>query len=107
MSELPKLNLPVLPLRFRHVGDRVQVWDKLRRKYVALTPEEYVRQRFVAWLTAELHYPVPLMNNEISITLNGTRRRCDTLVFDRAGKPFMIVEYKSPDVCGCHARPYR
>lgn len=75
-----------------------RIYDPLRRKYVALTPEEWVRQMFTKMLVGELGYPAALMANEIGLTLNGTRRRCDTVVFDRAGRPLVIVEYKAPTV---------
>lgn len=70
----------------------------MRAKYVALTPEERVRQAFVRFLIDEKHYPAGLMGNEIAVNQNGRERRCDTVVFDRAGKPAMIVEYKAPSV---------
>lgn len=78
--------------------DILKVMDPLRKKYVALTPEEYVRQHFTSWMTDELGYPQSLMNNEVPITLNNTRRRCDTVVFRSDGSPMMIVEYKAPTV---------
>lgn len=65
---------------------------------MALTPEEYVRQHFCFWLTGELGYPQSMVSNEVSIKLNDTRRRCDTVVFRPDGSPFMIVEYKAPTV---------
>ncbi|MCM1296762.1 MAG: type I restriction enzyme HsdR N-terminal domain-containing protein [Muribaculaceae bacterium] len=76
----------------------LKVFDMLRSKYVALTPEEYVRQHFTAWLTGDLQYPKSLVSNEVSIMLNNTRRRCDTVVFRSDGSPLMIVEYKAPTV---------
>lgn len=92
------LNLPPAELKFSRGDGVLKIFDILRKKYVAATPEEYVRQRFVHWLTGSLHYPASLMANEIGIELNGTKKRCDTVVFGTDGKPFMIVEYKSPDV---------
>ncbi|MDE6085643.1 MAG: type I restriction enzyme HsdR N-terminal domain-containing protein [Muribaculaceae bacterium] len=93
-----RLALPPAPLRFRQEGGTVKVLDPLRRRFVALTPEEWVRQHFVHYLIAFRGYPVGLMGNELSVTLNGTSRRCDTVVYDREGKPWMIVEYKAADV---------
>ena len=75
-----------------------QVFDQLRGRFVALTPEEWVRQNFVRFLIEERGLPRGLMGNEISLTLNGLRRRCDTLVTDRAGAPLVIVEYKAPEI---------
>ena len=66
----------------------------VRRKYVALTPEEWVRQHFVHYLVTHKHYPPGLVANEISLTLNGTAKRCDTVVYDRQARPRVIVEYK-------------
>lgn len=78
--------------------DILKVFDPLRKKYVALTPEEYVRQHFTAWMTDHFGYPASLMNNEMSMTLNDTRRRCDTVIFRSDGSPLVIVEYKAPTV---------
>lgn len=79
-------------------GRILKVFDPLRRKYVALSPEEYVRQHFTAWMTESLGYPGSLMNNEVSLKLNDTSRRCDTVVFRSDGSPAVIVEYKAPTV---------
>lgn len=95
---MPKLNLPQVELRLATEDDIVKVWDRLRKKYVALTPEEFVRQHFINWLITTYHYPESLIANEIGIEVNGTRRRCDSVVFDRDGYPLMIVEYKAPSV---------
>lgn len=97
--EYTKLNLPSVRLKTSLSNDGVlRVWDGLRQKYVALTPEEYVRQHFVAWLRDDRHYPESMTANEVGIKLNGTQRRCDSIVFGRDGKPMIIVEYKAPDV---------
>lgn len=65
---------------------------------MALTPEEWVRQHFVHFLIEHKGYPAGLMANEIQIRLNGTKKRCDTVLYDRSLTPRMIVEYKAPDV---------
>ncbi len=97
-NRFPRLNLPSIPLRLKDEEGIVKVFDPLRDKYVALTPEEFVRQHFTAWLRDARHYPASLMVNEIGIEVNGTRKRCDTVVFGNDGKPMVIVEYKAPDV---------
>ena len=79
-------------------GKILKVFDPLRKKYVALTPEEYVRQHFTAWMTDKFGYPASLMRNEVSLKLNDTRRRCDTVVFRSDGSPSVIIEYKAPTV---------
>ena len=95
---LPRLNLPLARMRVRKTADGLQVFDPLRDKFVALTPEEYVRQQFTAWLRTEFGFPAPFMANEIGVTFNGTSRRCDTVIFGRDKNPKVIVEYKAPNV---------
>jgi predicted type IV restriction endonuclease len=74
------------------------LYDPLRRKYVALTPEEWVRQHFVSYLTGFLGYPPGLIRIEASFRLNSMLRRADILIHDRAGEPVMIVECKAQQV---------
>lgn len=95
---LPRLNIPYYKMRLKETDGKIQVFDPIRDKSVVLTPEEYVRQQFVSWLQHDLGYPVGLIANEVSLTLNGTKRRCDTIVFGRDSMPRMIIEYKAPDV---------
>ena len=92
------LNLPDYPLKVKKNGLRLSVFDRLRKRYVALTPEEWVRQHFVEYLIEEKQFPAALMANEVSLTQNGIKRRCDTLVADREGQPLVIVEYKAPEI---------
>ena len=92
------LNLPEYPLKVKKNGLRLSVFDRLRKRYVALTPEEWVRQHFVEYLIEEKQFPAALMANEVSLTQNGIKRRCDTLVADREGQPLVIVEYKAPEI---------
>ena len=92
------LNVPDYPLKVKKNGSRLSVFDRLRKRYVALTPEEWVRQHFVEYLIEAKHFPAALMANEVSLTQNGIKRRCDTLVADREGKPLVIVEYKAPEI---------
>lgn len=95
---MTKLNLPPVELRLKEENGETKVFDHLREKWVVLTPEEWVRQHFSAWLQNKHHYPASLMANEIGIEMNGTRKRCDTVVFHRDGRPNIIIEYKAPDV---------
>ena len=92
------LNLPEYPLKVKKNGSRLSVFDRLRKRYVALTPEEWVRQHFVEYLIEEKQFPAALMANEVSLTQNGIKRCCDTLVADREGQPLVIVEYKAPEI---------
>lgn len=97
-ERLPELNLPPVDLKIKEEEGKVKVFDFLRRKYVAFTPEEYVRQHFVEYLAGSLHYPKGLMANEVSLDINGLKRRCDTLISNRDGSPLMVVEYKAPTI---------
>ncbi len=74
------------------------IFDDLRRKYVALTPEEWVRQHFVHYLTGHLGFPSGLLANEVQLQLGDKRLRCDTLLYNKQLQPQMIVEYKSPTI---------
>lgn len=96
--DLPRLNLPPCQLRIEQQEGMTKVFDVLRQRYVALTPEEWVRQHFVHFLINERGYSQGLMGNEIELTLNGMSRRCDTVVYDRQLRPRMIVEYKRTNV---------
>ena len=97
-AKFPRLNLPASDLRIIEKDGKLRIFDPLRNKYVALTPEEYVRQHFTQWLRVDMKYPATLMANEIGIDVNGTKKRCDTVVFRPDGTPLMIVEFKAPDV---------
>lgn len=93
-----RLNLPEYDFIIKKNDDNFVIFDILRKRYVALTPEEWVRQNFIQFLINERSFPVALMANEVSLNQNGIKRRCDTLVADRHGKPFVIIEYKSPQI---------
>ena len=93
-----ELNLPPYPAKIREQGGRYEIYDILRNKYVSLTPEEWVRQHFVHYLTNHKGYPSTLFANEVNLTLNGMQRRCDTVLYDRSLRARMIIEYKRPDV---------
>ncbi len=92
------LNLPKTELKVTTKAGKPHVFDFLRRKYVTLTPEEWVRQQFVHFLVDSKGYPAECIGNEVSIRLGSMRKRCDTVVYGREAEPLMIVEYKSPGV---------
>lgn len=95
----PPLNLPPAALQLRPGTDgAVEVYDPLRKRWVVLTPEEWVRQHFVAYLQAALGFPAALIANEVGLHLNGCSRRSDTVVYDRTLRPLCLVEYKAPTV---------
>ena len=95
---MPTLNLPSYEAKITTEGDRKRIFDPLRRTYVALTPEEWVRQNFVHFLIRYKNYPVGLLANEVQISLNSTRKRCDTVLYNRNLTARMIIEYKAPSV---------
>ena len=74
------------------------IFDPLRRKYVSLTPEEWVRQHFVNYLTTCLGYPSSLLANEVELQIGQKHLRCDTIVYGKQAEPRMIVEYKDPHI---------
>jgi len=95
---LKELNLPEYSFRIADQGKIRMILDTQRRKFVKLTPEEWVRQNFVQYLIKEGGYPPGLIGIEIPLIYNKLKKRVDILVHDRKGQPVMIVECKSYDV---------
>lgn len=97
-----RLNLPPADLKFRPDADSrrdgLEVYDRWRDKWIALTPEEWVRQHFVNLLAVHLGYPQHLIANEVSVRFNGMARRCDSVVYDTRLRPLAVIEYKAPSV---------
>lgn len=91
------LNLPPFEYKVKKEDGKVWIFDVLRKKYIILTPEEWVRQHFVNYMTEQLSYPRALIKVEGGLTYNQLQKRSDIVVFDREGKPWMIVECKSAD----------
>ena len=94
---MKELNLPSYSFRITGKEGSEMILDPLRRKYVRLTPEEWVRQNFVQYLIREGKYPPGLIGIEVLFSYNKMKKRVDILVHDRKGEPVMIVECKSPD----------
>lgn len=93
------LALPPFDIALRDDADgHRRLYDPLRRRWLVVTPEEWVRQHFVNYLVAHRGFPQSLIANEVSLRLNGTLRRCDTLIYTRSLQPLCVVEYKRPDV---------
>ena len=89
---------PTANIKLRDHEGRREVFDIVRNRYVALTPEEWVRQHVIHYLHEELGYPLELMQVEGAITLNGMTRRCDIVVYDKTVRPLIIVECKNESV---------
>lgn len=92
------IRLPESPLQKKYHEGRWYVFDLIRKKWVALTPEEEVRQRFLHYLIREKGVPSALISVEKAIVVLGMRRRYDLILHDRAGAPLMIAECKAPSV---------
>ena len=93
-----KLNLPAYEFRYRTEGGSRKVLDVYRKRFVTLTPEEEVRQRFARYLVEEKGFPASLVMTEYPLKLNTMSRRCDVLVHKPAGTPAVLVECKAPEV---------
>ena len=93
-----KLNLPAFDYKLKKADGKVWIFDGIRKKYVVLTPEEWVRQHIVQYMLNHLNYPKSLIKVEASLMYNSLNKRADVVVFDREGKPWMIVECKAPDL---------
>ncbi len=93
-----KLNLPEYEFRFKQEEGSPYVFDIFRKRYVMLTPEEEVRQRFARYLIEEKGFPTSLMLTEYTLKLNEMTRRCDILVHKPAGVPAVLIECKAPEV---------
>lgn len=92
------LNLPPYETNIVVRNGQKMIFDVLRRNFVALTPEEWVRQHFIHYLLDSKGYPSSLLGNEMSITLNGMSRRCDSVLWSKDLQPRMIIEYKAPTI---------
>lgn len=95
---MQQLNLPEYAFRIKTEDGKTMIFDAIRRKFVALTPEEWVRQNFIEYLKTEKNYPASLMAVEKQITINQMQRRFDLLVYSRTHQPCLIAEFKAPDV---------
>jgi predicted type IV restriction endonuclease len=93
-----KLNLPEINPSLKKENGKVLIFDGIRKKYIVLTPEEWVRQHFIHYLIIELKYPKSLFRIEGALTYNKLQKRSDILVFDRNGKAWMLIECKSPTI---------
>ncbi|MFL5765494.1 MAG: type I restriction enzyme HsdR N-terminal domain-containing protein [Bacteroidia bacterium] len=90
--------MPPYEFKFKQVSELVQIFDAFRKKYVVLTPEEWVRQNFLQYLVNEKAFPASLIAVEIGLKYNQLKKRADILVYDKQGKPFLMVECKAPEV---------
>lgn len=95
---MQELNLPAYSVKLKTVNQQSQIFDEVRKKWLVLTPEEWVRQHVVYYLNSSFSYPMGLMAIEKELVLNGMKRRTDIVIYSRTGAPKMIVECKAPGV---------
>ena len=98
MQELTKLDFPEYTFRVRQAARGTEIFDVIRKRFVALTPEEWVRQHVVHFLMKERQVPSGRMNVEVALETLGLLRRADIVVFNNLGQPAVIVECKAPTV---------
>lgn len=92
------LNFPEYKFRFKSSENSIHIFDEIRKKFVVLQPEEWVRQHVVRFLMEELNYPKSLINVEKELRVNGLKRRYDVVVYNTDGSIHIMVECKAPEV---------
>lgn len=95
---MQKLNLPTYDFKLKSNQNKTLIFDNLRKKYLVLTPEEWVRQHFVQFLIDEKKYPISLIALEKQLTINNLKKRSDILIFNKEGNHEIIVECKAPSI---------
>ena len=95
---MQSLNFPAYDFRFKNSENKVHIFDTIRKKFVVLQPEEWVRQNVVQFLIHEKKYPKSLINVEKQLTVNTLKKRYDIVVFDSMGNIKLLVECKSPKI---------
>ena len=97
-TKMLQLNLPQYEFKIKKEAEKLLIFDVLRKKYVKLNPEEWVRQNFIQFLMIEKNYPAALIAVEQELKLNGMKKRCDAVVYNLDAEPIMIIEFKAPEV---------
>ena len=98
MSEEVKLIFPAISAPIKEADGGKYIWDSLRRKWLLLTPEEWVRQHVIGWLVAHKAVPALRIAQEYPVNINGQHQRADIVVMDEKAKPYILVECKAPEV---------
>lgn len=98
MPERIKLCFPPIPARLKVESGTKEIWDSLRQRWLALTPEEWVRQHVIGWLVGARAIPQLRISQEYPVNVNGQRQRADIVVIDESAKPYLLVECKAPEV---------
>lgn len=95
---MQKLNFPAYKFRFKNKENKALIFDEIRKKFIVLKPEEWVRQHCVQYLIKEKNYPKSLINVEKSLKINDLTKRYDIVVYNSDGSIHLIVECKSPKI---------
>lgn len=95
---MQKLNLPLYQFRTKTAKGKVFIFDVWRKKWVTLTPEEWVRQHFIRFLVEEYHYPSSAIGIEVCVGIAGRNLRADALVYSASGDKSLLLEFKAPSV---------
>lgn len=95
---MQKLNFPDYTFRFKNSENKLAIFDGVRKKFVILTPEEWVRQHVVTFLLGDMQYPKSYLNVEKLLKINGLSKRYDIVVYNPDGSVFLLVECKAPSV---------
>lgn len=95
---MERLNLPTYSFNIKLIEQRKYIFDSIRKKYLLLTPEEWVRQNFLKYLIEDKGYPASLISIEKELKLNNISKRTDAVVYNKQGKPVLILEFKAPEV---------
>ncbi|MFT5884116.1 MAG: hypothetical protein ACI9IP_000571 [Arcticibacterium sp.] len=96
--ELQTLNLPSFHGKVTEIEGKSRIFDPIRKKYVVLTPEEWVRQHVINLLINVLNYPKSLLKIESGLTYHDLAKRTDIVVYDKEAKPYLLVECKAAEV---------
>ncbi|WP_395076550.1 type I restriction enzyme HsdR N-terminal domain-containing protein [Flavobacterium sp.] len=95
---MQQLNFPNFVFRFKNSENKVAIFDEIRKKFMILTPEEWVRQNVVRFLLEEKKYPKSLINVEKALKINGLTKRYDVVVFNNDGSILVLIECKAPEI---------
>lgn len=95
---MQKLNFPSYSFRFKNSENKVSIFDDIRKKFIILSPEEWVRQHTIQFILQEKNYPKSHLNVEKIVKLNDLTKRYDIVVFQPNGELFLLVECKAPNV---------
>lgn len=93
-----QLNLPEYNFRIKKLDEKLHIFDSQRKRYVSLTPEEWVRQHFIRFLIEEKGYPAAYLAVEKQLSMNGMKKRCDAILYNEHAMPILIIELKAPTV---------